>query len=195
MYAIVAPNLERLTYISFPFDDPPSVTLRQFRSKFTNVLYLSFHWQESLNSPGQCTVDTIDLCEVFPRVRYVELNTNQLPHLFDPTPSNARAHRPIDLWTKLESLTLCGLHPKWFDPNQLSAWLVNRQALGLRKLHVKLLPEYSSPGQSIDFKFSQLYEVLKENCILDLVNFRSTLPEIHPYAPVNSRLRVVSTFP
>ena len=138
--------------------------------------------------------DVIALCEAFPGVRHVELETNVLPHFFDPELSNARTHRPIDLWTELKSLTLCGLHLKWLEPNKLSAWLFDRRALGLRKLHVKLErpSELSGPAPWTDFEFPRLYEVLKEYCILELVNFPLTLPKMYLYMPGNSRLRVVS---
>ena len=163
MDAIVAPILERFIYTSFDSDDAPSAAWRGFRSKFINVRHLSFDCRKDTTTRKLLHSDAIALCEAFPGVRHVKLKTNQLPHLFDPTLNNARARRPIDLCAELESLTLCGLHPKWLKPNQFSAWLVDRQALGLRKLHVKLVhfPD-SGPGQSIDFKFHRLYEVLKE---------------------------------
>ena len=195
MDAIVTAKIEQFKYTSFDSDDPPFVTLRGFGSKFTNVRYLSFDRPKCMDTPELCYADAIALCEAFPGVCHVELKTNQLPHLFDPTPSNTRARCPIDIWTELESLTLCGLHPKWLEPNQFSFWLVHRHALGLRKLHVKLayLSERNGPNQSIVFKFPRLYEVLKENCVLELDNFRLTLPEMCLYMPVNSQLRVVST--
>ena len=123
----------------------------------------------------------------------MELKTDQLSHFFGPTPNNPCARRPIDLWTELESLTFGGLHLNWPEPNQFSAWPADRQALGLRKLHVKLtsLSEYGGPGQGIDFKFTRLYEVLKENCILELDGVLLTLPTMCLNMPVDSRLRVV----
>ena len=186
--AIIAPNLEQLKYTSSLSDDPPSVALHGFRSKFTSVRHLSFCGVELHHD------DVIALCEAFPGVRHVELETNVLPHFFDPELSNARTHRPIDLWTELKSLTLCGLHLKWLEPNKLSAWLFDRRALGLRKLHVKLerSSELSGPAPWTDFEFPRLYEVLKEYCILELVNFPLTLPKMYLYMPGNSRLRVVS---
>ena len=187
--AIMAPNLERLKYTSFGPDGSPSVALRGSRSKFTSVRHLIFHGTTLLYA------DAIALCEAFPGVRRVESMTNELPHFFDPEVGNARAHHPINLWTELESSTLRGLHPKWLEPKQLSAWLFDRQALGLRKLHLKLerLSEFNGPSRYAEFEFSQLYEVLKENCILELVCFPLTLPKMYLYKPVNSRLRVVST--
>jgi len=172
MNAIVAPNVEQFTYTSFDADDPPSVVFRGLRSKFTNVRHLSFYRPKTKSTPELLYADAIALCEAFPGVHHVELNTDQLSHFFDPTLSNARARRPIDLWTELESLTLCGLHPKWLEPNQFSAWLVDRQALGLRKLYVKLVhsSEYDGPSESFDFEFPPLYEILKENCILEFDN-------------------------
>jgi len=193
MKAIVAPNLERLHYTSFDVDDPPSVTLRGFRSEFTNVRHLSFNRPMDMNTPKLHYADAAALCKAFPGVRHVELKTDQLSHLFDPTPSNAHARRPIDFWTELESLTLCGMHPTWLEPNQFLAWLVGRQALELRKLYVRLVQFSDDPSESFDFEFFRLYEVLRETCILELDNFRLTLPEMDLYMPVNSRLRVVST--
>jgi len=193
MKAIVAPNLERLNYTSFGVDDPPSVTLRGLHSKFTNVRHLSFNRSVDMHIPELHYADAATLCKAFPGVRHVELKTNQLPHLFRPTPSNTSARRPIDFWTELESLTLCGVHPTWLKPNQFLAWLVDRQALGLRKLYVRLVQFSDDPGESFDFEFFRLYEVLKENCILELDNFPLTLPGMHLYMPVNSWLRVVST--
>ena len=49
------------------------------------------------------------------------------------------ARRPNDLWAGLETSTVYGLRPNRLDPNQLSAWLVDRRALGLRRLHVTLI--------------------------------------------------------
>ena len=141
--------------------------------------------------------NAIALCETFPGVRHVELNTSQFPCLFDSTLHNGRACRPIELWMELESLTLYELDPEWLEPNQFSAWLVDRQSLGLRKLHVKLkhLSKFDGPGQSTDTEFLRLYAVLKETCTLELENFWLTVPRMNLYMPVNSRLRVVSTFP
>jgi len=186
--AIMAPNLERFKYTSGS-GNLPSVALRGFRSKFTSVRHLSFCGAELLYA------DTIALCEAFPGVRHVELKTKGLPHFFDPDLSDAPVYRPIDLWTELETLTLCGLHPKWLEPNQFSAWLFDRQALGMRRLHVKLehLSGFNGPGQFTDFEFPRLYKVLKENCILELDDFPLTLPRMYLYMPVNSQLRVVST--
>jgi len=187
--AIMAPNLERFEYASDGSNDLPSVALRGFRSKFASVRHLSFCGVELPYA------DAIALCKAFPGVRHVESRTNESPHFFDTEPSNARARRPINLWTELESLTLCGLGPKWLEPNQFSAWLVDRQALGLRKLHVKLehLSGFDDLGRYPDVKFPRLYEVLKENCNLELVGFPLTLPTMHLYVTVNSGLRVVST--
>ena len=193
MGAIVAPNLERFEYNSFDSDDPPSVALHGLRSKFTNVRHLTFYRFTDTNTPELLYADAITLCEAFPDVRHVELRTHHLPHLFDPTLSNARARRPIDLWTELESLSLCGLHPKWLESDQFSAWLVDRQASGLRKLHVKLVRSYESNDPVVGFKFPRLYKVLKENCILELDNFRLPSPEMYLSMPLNSRLRLVST--
>jgi len=188
--AIVVPNLERFAYTSFIGDDPPSVVLRGFRSKFTNVRHLSFYHAKTRSTDA----DAIALCEAFPGVRHVELRTNQPSHLFDPTLSNVCARRPIDLWTELESLTLWALHSKWLEPNQFSAWLVDRQALAPRKLYVKLIHSgYNALDKSIDFEFTGLYEVLKENCVLELDNITLKLPEVHLHMPANSWLRVVST--
>jgi len=193
MDAIIAPNLERFKHTYSGSGDQPSVALGGLCSKFTSVRHLSLYHTQHMCAPKQLYTDAIAVCEAFPGVRHVELKTNRLPHFFDPTLNNACARRPIDLWTELESLTICG-HPKWLEPDPFSAWLVDRQALGLRKLHVKLvfLPEYSCPGQGIDFKSPRLYEVLKDSCNLELDNFPLTLPEMHLYMPVNSRLRVVS---
>ena len=188
MDAMVAPNLERFKYISSDPDDPPSVALRGFRSKFTSVRRLCFYRNKIGSTPELLYADAIALCGAFPGVRYVKLKTDVLAHLFDPTSSNACARRPIDLWTELESLTFCRLHPKWLEPNQFSAWLVDRQALGLRKLHVKL--KYHCGDDS---EFPRLYEVLKENCVLELDGFRVTLRDVYLHMSVNSRLRVVST--
>ena len=195
MDAIVAPNLERFKYTSFDYDHSPFVLLHGFRPKFTNIRYLTFHCPDIEGTPEPHCADAIALCEAFPGARYVELKTNQLCDLFDPTLSSSRT-RPIDLWTELESLNLGRPHPKWLEPNQFLGWLVDRRALGLRKLHVKLehLPEYDlGPSHRIDFKFPRLYEVLKDNCILELDNFPLTLPEMRLYMPVKSRLRMVTT--
>ena len=101
--------------------------------------------------------------------RHVELSkTDHLLYLFDPTlaqglGSGSCSRHPIDLWTGLNSLTLRGLHPRRPEPNQFSAWLVDRQALGLRRFHVKLIyfsrNDRSNP--SIDFNFLLLYEILE----------------------------------
>ena len=115
--AIVAPNLERFEYTSFDFDSPLFIILRGFRSKFTNVHHLSFDRPKNTSTPGLSFADAIAFYEAFPGVRHVELKTNQLSLLFDPTLRNTRTGRPIVLWTELESLTLCGLHPKWLEPN------------------------------------------------------------------------------
>jgi len=196
MDAIMAPNLAQFKYSSSSSDDLSSVALGGFCSKFTSVRDLSFSCTKIRWTPELLYADAIALCEAFPGVRHVELSTSLLPHFFDPTLNNARARRPIDLWTELESLTFWGLRSKWLEPNQLSSWLADRQALGLRKLHVKLasLSEYG-PGQGIDFKFPQLYKVLKENCNLELDNFllSLTLPKTYINMPVDSQLRVVST--
>ena len=195
MDAIIAPNLERFKYTYSGSDDPPSIVLGGLRSKFTSVRHLSLCHILNRDIPELLHADAIVLCEVFPGVRHVEFETNQFRHFFDPTLDNARTRCPIDLWTELESLTICGVQPSWLEPYQFSAWLVDRKALGLRQLHVKLVcfSAYVSPGQNADFNFLRLYEVLKENCTLELDNFPLTLTEMRLYMPVDSRLRVVST--
>jgi len=145
MDAIMAPNLERFNYTSGS-DDPPSEALRGFSSKFTSVRVLSFYCTKVRWAPELLCADAIALCEAFPGVRHVELRADLLPRFFDPTLNNARARRPIDLWTELESLTLLGLRSKWLEPNQLLSWFADRQALGLRKLHVKLASISNSLG-------------------------------------------------
>ena len=191
--AIVAPNLEQFKYIPFP-DDPPLAALNGLDDKFNKVRHLHFSPAEQ-----QCG-DLTTIFEVFPGIRHAELSdTNRLPSLFDPTSNqaNSRARWPIDLWTELESLTFHGLHPNWLEPNQLSAWLVGRQELGLRRLHVKLIDpsQYDdcSDQLSIDLNFPRLFEVLKETCILELDHFPLNLMGIHLYMPVDSSLRVVGT--
>ena len=142
--AIVAPNLEQVEY-GPSSNDPPSVALNGLNTKFNNVrhLYFTQSSQDSRFFEPKYT-DLITLCKVFPGIRHVELlGIEQLPYLFDPPPNQPNSHVrcPIDLWTELESLAFQGLHPNWLEPNQLSAWLADRQALGLRRLHVKI---YSS---------------------------------------------------
>ena len=117
-----------------------------------------------------------------------------MPYLFAPRANqeNSRVRCPMDLWTELKSLTFQGLHPNWLKPNQLSAWLADRQALGLRQLHMKIY--YSRDdhsGQRSTFNFP--HEVLKKTCVLELDRFLLTLPEIHLYMPMGSSLRMVGT--
>ena len=190
--AIVAPNLERFKYDSSS-DDPPSAALDELGTKFNNVRHLHFHWY-SEDSHSFKSADLTALCKVFPSIRHVELSgTKQLPYLFDPTPNqpNPRVRCPIDLWTELESMAFQGLHPNWLEPNQLLAWLANRQALGLRRLHVKIYSSRSDHSRYRTFNFPWLYEMLKQTCILELDGFPLPLPEMHLYMPVDSSLRMV----
>ena len=162
----------------------------------------------ALNSPASVTstlsgsdpdlshADVSALCEAFPGVRHVELSgADKLPFLFDstPPPTLGSAGRPIDLWTELESLTLHGLPLKWLERDQFSAWVVGRQALGLRRLHVKLmnLPPFNL--RNINCDFTLLYGVLKENCTLELDRFPIILGMIYLYMSMNSPLRMVGT--
>ena len=190
--AIVAPNLERFKYDSSS-GDSPSVVLDELGTKFNNVRHLHFNWYSG-DSRSFKSADLTTLCKVFPSIRHVELSgIKQLPYLFDPTPNqpNPRVRCPIDLWTELESLALQGLHPNWLEPNQLLAWLANRQALGLRRLHVKLYSSWNDHSRYRTFNFPRLYEMLKQTCILELDGFPLPLPEMHLYMPVDSSLRMV----
>ena len=191
--AIVAPNLERFKYDSSS-GDPPSVALDALDTKFNNVRHLHFTWY-SKDSRSFKYADLMTLCKVFPSIRHVELSgIKQLPYLFDATPKqpNPRVRCPIDLWTELESLAFQGLHPNWLEPNQLSAWLADRQASGLRRLHVKLYSARNDYSRHSAFNFPRLYEVLKKTCILELDEFPLPLPEMYLYMPADSSLRMVS---
>ena len=168
--AIVAPSLERFKYVSIGSGDPPSVTCR---FKFTNVRHFFYSCME--DPLEQCHNDTMALCEAFPGVRHMEFEPNHLPHLFHTTASQElgrNPRRPIGVWTELESLTI--REPQRLELNPFSAWLVDRQALGLRRLHVNLLySSYPLPNETINDHFALLYEALKQNCTLVLDNVPS----------------------
>lgn len=167
MDAIVAPNLERFTYISTNHDgDPPSTVFDGFGSKFTSVHHLLLSNSATSHDRSLDRRDAWVLCEAFPHVRHVELKGGSLPLLFCPSRckkpgSDGPPARPISTWT------------------ELPAWLVNRRiVLGLQRLHVTLKGSTSSGSyyggldDHIGIRnFAELFECLKENCVLDLDNF------------------------
>ena len=157
---IVVPNLERFKYVSAEPDTPPIGT----GSKFTNVrhLHLSHPESECDRSPFLRYCNAEAICKSFPNVRHAELKADHWSQLFHPRP-----RRPIDLWTGLESITFCGLHPKWLEPDEFLAWLVERKASGLRRLHVKFTYFFRDECHD-DVHFHSLYETLKETCTLEM---------------------------
>jgi len=174
--AIVAPNLEH--YTSSRCGDSPSVAFSGFGSKFINVRQLSFSRSNMMDMPDLLVGDATSLCEAFPGVHHVELNGEDWPYLFDPSPipsepdPNSHIRYPVDLWTELESLTFNGLHSEWLEPDRLTAWLVHRRAISLRQLHVKVKgPHQSNDVQGVDQRSIRVYERLKDNCILELDGF------------------------
>ena len=189
--AIVAPSLEQFKYVSADFDDPPSVVFGRCRFKFASVRHLFCSYIES--TPDLCYNDAMALCEAFPGVRHMEYEANHLPHLFHSTATQElgrNPRRPIDVWTEFESLKV--RMPDGLEPNEFPAWLVDRRALGLRLLHVKLsYSSYVLPNQTIDDHFALLYEPLKQNCILELENV-PLMPWVDLRIPANSLLKVVS---
>ena len=198
--AIVVPNLEQFDYISSGPDDLPSATFSGFSSKFTNVCQLSFSRSGRPGIPELLDGDAMSLCEAFPGVRHVGLDGENWPYLFNPLPiraessDNSHIRCPMDLWTKLESLTFNRLHSKWLEPDQLMAWLVHRQALSLQQLHVKVKGTcHSKVIQGIDQRSIRLYERLKENCILELDGF-SLIPMMDFSVPGDSSSKGVSSF-
>ena len=198
LHAIVVPSLEEFKYSLFP-NQPPSAALDGLGDKFNKVRYLHFSPTGGERSSDDYYTDLTPIFEAFPGIRHAELaDANWLPTLFDPAlnQTNSRTRWPIDLWTEVESLTFHGLNTHWLKPDQMSAWLVDRQASGLPRLHVKLVASshYDYFDQiSIDFHFPRLYEVLKETCILELDRFSLSLQGIRLYMPVDSSLRLVGT--
>ena len=196
--AIVTPNLEEFEYSPFP-EHPLSFALDGLGDKFNKVRYLHFSPTGGLRFNEDYYADLTPIFEVFPGIRHAEFaEANWLSSLFDPplNQANSRARRPINLWTELESLTFHGLHPVWLKSDQLSAWLVDRRALGLRRLHVKLIgsTHYGYHDLlNIGVNFPRLYEVLKETCTLELDRFSLNLLGIQLYMPVDSSLRMVGT--
>ena len=196
--AIVAPNLERFNYISMDRSgDPPSIALNEFGSKFVNVHHLLFSYSATQYTPDLFGRDTWVLCQAFPGVRHVELRGGSLPDLFSAKKpdSNEPTPRPIGTWTELESLTLNGLSNQWLNPDHLLAWLTDRQALGLQRLHITLKGSSSScyiEDQIRIGEFARLYEDLKEMCMLELVNVCLPMPTVSLSMAANSSLRVVS---
>ena len=208
MDAIVAPNLERFTYISTNHDgDPPSTVFDGFGSKFTSVHHLLLSNSATSHDRSLDRRDAWVLCEAFPRVRHVELKGGSLPLLFGPSRckkpgSDGPPARPISTWTELESFTINGLNDQWLDPAHLPAWLVNRRiVLGLQRLHVTLKGSTSSGSyyggldDHIGIRnFAELFECLKENCVLDLDNFHLIPLGVFLSMSRNSPLRVVSPY-
>ena len=140
----------------------------RFSSKFTDVhhLYFPSPWNSFTLEP--CNGDVMTFCETFPCTScgIVKDGSPALPlrpYIGPRAWFRFLFSSSIDLWTGLNSLTLRGLHPRRPEPNQFSAWLVDRQASGLRRFHVKLIyfsrNDRSNP--SIDFNFLLLYEILE----------------------------------
>ena len=184
MQAIIAPNLECFTYFCFDEEEnPPSVVFAGLGSKFTTVHRVSFPVTSVI---GQFpTYDHSPLCQAFPNVCHARLNPRDLIDLFTPSRRGDESIRgAIDLWRNLTSLTVGGLHSRWWEAlNLLTRWLMQRRKLGLPLLHVKI-----SCSLSDDFGF--LYGCLRDHCLLEFDD--SSMKKAHISALANSSPRMVS---
>ena len=138
MNATVAPKLVRFNYVS---SDAPSTKLKGIGSKFINVHHLCYsHSSGRMYGPDLGYCDALTLCRAFPDVHHVEVKGEELAYLFGPLSYNSDpgsfSQRPIELLTGLKSLALNFLQSDWLK--SLLDWLVNRRALGLPQLHIKL---------------------------------------------------------
>lgn len=167
--AIVAPNLERINYYAWKDPNPPSIVFDGVRFDSVRCLRLAFGSAHPDRDLG-----AVHLCEAFPSVYHVELNSRDLINLFAARSANSGSTQdwyPIDLWTDLRSLTLGSYHTKkWilvFD--YLLRWLSQRRTSGLPILHVKIPSSFDLFGHPRDMveDILRLHESLKGKCILE----------------------------
>ena len=162
MRAIVAPNLECLTYVSLRDENPSSVIFAGLGSKFTRVRRFYYLVSREIDQ-----YDHSPLCEAFPNVCHAEFNPQDLTGLFTgPRHSTGTICRPIDLWRNLKSLAVGNLGSESLKALKLlTNWLIQRRNLGLPLLHVKMTRFLAS-----DFRL--LYGSLRDHCLLEFEGSR-----------------------
>ncbi|KAL4072393.1 hypothetical protein V8B97DRAFT_360983 [Scleroderma yunnanense] len=172
--AIVAPKLSDLYFAAVVPCDQLSTVFYGFESKFRNVQHLV------LDAPSSIlAVECADVVSsVFRNVRDVEMRTMET-HVFFRT--NLDGSCPADRWESLASLTFREMGAYYESSTEhLVRWLQQRKLAGRAMLRVKLVDcifrsDHDDDGDVNDgygsrpFSLLDLYDSLREICILDIV--------------------------
>jgi len=172
--AVVAPNLSYLHFTVVVPCHQLSAVFHGFESKFRNIRHLV------LDAPSS-TLE-IECAEVvssvFSNARHVEVHTVETDAFFW---TNLDGSCAADHWESLESLTFRGMVVYYESSTKpLVRWLQQRKLAGRPMLRVRLAEciftsdhdddedDYDGYG-SKPYSFSDLYDSLREICILDIV--------------------------
>lgn len=172
--AVVAPNLSYLHFTVVVPCDRLSAVFHGFESKFRNVRHLVLDAPSSLLDVECAEV----VSSVFSNAHHVEMHTVETDAFFR---TNLDGSCAADHWESLESLTFRGMIVYYESSTEhLVRWLQQRKLAGRPMLRVRLAEwifgsdhdddEDDNDGYgSKSYSFSDLYDSLREICMLDIV--------------------------
>ena len=171
--AIVPPKLSHFHFITVVDGDRLSTLFQGLQSKFRDVRHLALDTKDFISDAESAE----SISSTFPSVRRFELHSFEVDNYFR---TGLNGLRPADHWDWLESLTFIETTIDASSIEHFIQWLNERKSKGLPMLHVNFINcvflrnvgdynefDLSSPGS-----LSHFHSVLREICILDVVNVR-----------------------